>query len=173
MDTHNEELICFCKANFVREKLWDISAEHLQIGISKQLLKPLDFNPKFLQLAQEVAIFLYKIFSNFTIGVAPGSVCAFVYPDREFLSTKRLESYLDYSNDEALAIKMKKSKGLTYGYVQEFVREFICSIALHYSLIQQKQQKAIASTATAASAAVKSGGYHPIIRRFFPTANSF
>ena len=158
MEDQNEELIRLCKANFVREKLWDIAAEHFQTGVSKQLLKPLNSNPKFLQLAQEVAIFLHKIFPHFTVAVAYETICSFVYPDRE-LFPMRLEGYLDYSNDNAWGLTVLRSKGLNSAYIEEVMREFICSIALHYSLIQQKQQKAIASTATAASsAAVKSGG---------------
>lgn len=166
IESHNTQLLNFCEANQVREQLLSIATEHVQVGVSKQLLKPLDTNPKFLQLAQGVAIFLYKMFSNFTVAVAQEDDCLFVYPDGKFLDQTKLKRYLEYKTlSDELRKQFLNGKGMILTYMSQAVNEFICSIALQYSLIQQKQ-KAIDQISATATAAIKSGGYiqfdHPL-----------
>ena len=176
IETHNAELARFARVNDMREKLWDVAGEHLQTGISNQLLKPLDSNKKFLQLANEVALFLYKRFPNFTIVVKKESSCRFVYPGGEVFIPESLRLYLQYASVDFSLMKQELNrKGLTLPFMSEAVDQFICSVAIQYSLIQQNQKSAASvATATAASAAataasaasaVKFGGYFPHFSR--------
>ena len=174
--THNAQLVRFARLNNMRDKLWDVLGEHLRTGISNQLLKPFDSNKKFLQLANEVAIFLYKMFPNFTAAVEQESSCRFVYPGGEVFFPDSFRAYLHYSHVDFLLVKSELDRrGITSSFMWEGVDQFWCNIALQYSLIQQNQKSAAsAATATAASAAataasaasaVKLGGYFPHFSR--------
>ena len=124
------------------ERMAEIVKNHMELGISTSLVKPLDSNKKFLALALEFARFLYKLYPHWTVEQyidAKLFYYAGVQPISENVSFSLFEArsaWGDYNDEHKL-----------YSTVGNYFiwQEIEDAVANHYILIQQGKLPKVAS----------------------------
>ena len=131
LERHEKELQQYLTETKFVERLAEVAKDHLQSGVQQNLIKSFDSNKKFLALALELAIFLYKLYPYWTVE----SNRLFYYSGFESATSNRYFTLMVLRD----AISAYNVTSKLFDRVANYMiwQEIEDAVANHYILIQQ------------------------------------
>ena len=148
-ETHEKQLVQYLTESKFVERLAEVVKAHVESGMTTNLMKSFDSNPKFIALALRLAQFLYKLYPYWTVKSTEGSATL-------FSTTLFYYAGLDpITSNQKFSLGELELKWFTYAKSQKLHSEFLVwtiweaiedAVANHYILIQQSKLPQTASS---------------------------